>query len=439
MRTSETIRYYSQKGFRDFILEFSKNRELVPRFNEKFSERPQTFKFDAEIINVVRQGVTSFHASEERWTNPLTLSPDMDKKALNELRQKWDLIFDVDTKVFEYAKICAKLIIDALEFHEIKNPSVKFSGGNGFHIGIAFNKPTKIGNDLIKDMYPEAPRIIGSYLQELIKEYLRDELLAIDPIERISEKTKIPVSELMEGELFNPLKAVNIDPVAISSRHLIRAPYSLNEKKWLVSVPLNPKRIREFSLEEARPEKIDFKIGYLDTECDATELFRQAFDWHNKESAKKKEEHHEFKAELPKNAVNETNFPPCINRVLAGLVDGRKRALFSLIHFLHKCGYSWPIIRERALNWNEKNNPPLRTAYVKTQIEWAEKQGGLMPSNCNSPMYKDIGVCYPDGLCTKIKNPVTYALHKHKMLTKPEKKAKKKATKKGNPKPQVQT
>jgi len=410
MRASELVKYYSQQGFRDFLLEFSKGREVIPLFRGRFGSRPQTFRFDGELISVIRRGVSSFHCSEERWSNPMTLSPDMSKKELDNLRSGWDLIFDVDSRVLDYSKICTKLIIDALDFHDLSDVSVKYSGGSGFHVGVRFTSPKVIKGSHVKDLYPEAPRIIGLYVQEMIKDYLRDMILEKDTVEMIAKKTGIEL-----GEEFDPLKVVNIDPVAISSRHLIRAPYSLNEKKWFVSVPIDPKRILEFDREEARPENVKFDRGFLDKSVDAKELFVQAFDWYEREE-KKKVVKRKFTAEVPKDAVPETNFPPCVNYIFNGLPDGRKRAMFILINFYHKTGYSWPVIEERLAEWNEKNKPPLKANLIKAQIDWARKQGGLMPQNCANPNYKDIGICHPDALCGKIKNPVTYALHKTKML-----------------------
>jgi DNA primase large subunit len=228
---------------------------------------------------------------------------------------------------------------------------------------------------------------------------------------------------VIDDEEFNPLRVVNIDPVAISSRHLVRAPYSINEKQWLVSAPIDPKKILDFTKDDATPEKVKFDRGFLDKSIDASELFIQAFDWSEREDKKKKVKV-QYSSEVPKDAVSDDYFPPCINNILNGMSDGKKRALFMLINFFQKCGYTWPIIKERLLKWNEKNEPQLRKAYIASQINWAQKQGGLMPPNCSNPNYKDIGVCQPDNFCSKIKNPVTYALSKNKVMRKGKKKSK---------------
>ncbi|MBD3312545.1 hypothetical protein GF352_03790, partial [archaeon] len=177
MRTSKLVKYYSQKGFRDFMLRFSKGREVVPQFRGRFGSRPQTYRFDSELLNSIRRGASSFHFSEERWTNPMTLSTEMKDKELNNLRAGWDLVFDVDSRVLDYTKICTKLVIDALDFHGIEEVSVKYSGGSGFHVGVRFDNPTSIKSVPVKNLFPKAPRIIGLYVQEMIKDYLKEMLL----------------------------------------------------------------------------------------------------------------------------------------------------------------------------------------------------------------------------------------------------------------------
>lgn len=58
----------------------------------------------------------------------------MTEEQLNDLREGWDFLLDVDSKYLDYSKIAAQLLIQALEFHGIKNMNVKFSGSKGFHI-----------------------------------------------------------------------------------------------------------------------------------------------------------------------------------------------------------------------------------------------------------------------------------------------------------------
>ena len=107
-----------------------------------------------------------------------------------------------------------------------------------------------------------------------------------------------------------------------------------------------------------------------------------------------------------------------------GLSDGRKRALFILINFLTSLGWNYDDIEKYLKEWNKKNNEPLRENYLLGQLRYHKTQKKkILPANCNNMMYYvDIGVCKPDNLCTKIKNPVSYALRKSFFMRKEVKK-----------------
>ena len=109
--------YYSQQKVKKAIYEFSQNRETIPRYYEGFGKRPDTFQFENDILEQVRRGATSFHCSEEIWSDPLEISIDLSKDQFDELRIGWDLLLDIDSPYLEYSKIYTKLLINALRFH----------------------------------------------------------------------------------------------------------------------------------------------------------------------------------------------------------------------------------------------------------------------------------------------------------------------------------
>ena len=196
---------------------------------------------------------------------------------------------------------------------------------------------------------------------------------------------------------------------------MFRAPLSLNEKSGLVSIPI--KDIKTFKKEDAKPENVKVNSKFLDYEniipCSAKQLLLQAYDW----SMKKQEVKAENKriTGIPGKEIKEDFFHPCISKLLKGLSqDGRKRGVFILINFLVHMG--WPIdkIESFLLEWNKKNYEPLREGYIKAQILWYKKQNTkILPANCdNQAYYQSIGICYPDHLCAKIKNPVNYSIRK---------------------------
>jgi len=172
--------YYARKDVQQAIYDFCKNRETIPRYLEGFGKRPDVLDYSSDVLNSAKQGATSFHCSEELWSNPLDVHTDMTQEQLNELKIGWDFLIDIDSKYFDYSKIAAKLLIKALEYHGIKNIGVKFSGSKGLHILIPWKAfPQELNNEKTKDKFPEWPRIIAGYLQEIIKPSLDKEILRL--------------------------------------------------------------------------------------------------------------------------------------------------------------------------------------------------------------------------------------------------------------------
>jgi DNA primase large subunit len=110
---------------------------------------------------------------------------------------------------------------------------------------------------------------------------------------------------------------------------------------------------------------------------------------------------------------SEKNFPPCVKKILLGVQDGKKRALFALINFFRSIGTEKDELEKILYSWNEqKNQPPLQKGYISSQISWALKRKPIMPPNCKE-FYQGISVCFPDELCKLIKNPVNYVVKKN--------------------------
>src|SRR5271157_2748020 len=120
--------YYSRPEIQNILFEFSKDREVCPRYFEGFGKRPDSFQYPNDIFELAKKGATSFHCSEELWKDPLKVETGMSEKQLNELRKGWDLLIDIDSKYIDYSKIAAQSIIKLLNFYGIKNVGIKFSG-----------------------------------------------------------------------------------------------------------------------------------------------------------------------------------------------------------------------------------------------------------------------------------------------------------------------
>ncbi len=410
MTPAQIMEYYSRDDIRDALFGFSKQRETVGVYRSgSFGTRPNMLAYPSDIEQMVREGVVEFHTSLERWSNPMALKQDN----YQDLRIGWDLILDLDCKLFEHSKIAASVLCGALREHGISGFSVKYTGGKGFHIGIPWESiPKSVNFQPSAKQYPELARIAGLYLREFIREKLAKEILRKDSPEEIAEKTGVGLGKILTDTGINPYSVIEIDPVLISPRHLFRAPYSLNRKSFLVSLPIRPGDIMDFEKEHSSPHRIKADRGFLDSgeEDEAGPLFAEAMDWWGK---RKKEERKRKSREFSvTKKVTPGMFPPCIKTISEGLSDGRKRSVLILINFLSSVKWPWQDIENFILEWNSKNKPPLQENYVRGQLRWHRNRNKqILPPNCgNEGYYASIGVCRPDDICRSIKNPVGYPL-----------------------------
>ncbi|MEK6820221.1 MAG: hypothetical protein AABX71_00740, partial [Nanoarchaeota archaeon] len=121
------LSYYSRKDVQEAIFSFCRRRETIARHMDNFGSRPDTIEYPSDIVQQIKRGFTSFHCSEELWQDALKLSTELKPEQLDELREGWDLLIDIDSRYLDYSKIACLLIIEALKFHRIKNLGVKFS------------------------------------------------------------------------------------------------------------------------------------------------------------------------------------------------------------------------------------------------------------------------------------------------------------------------
>lgn len=225
---------------------------------------------------------------------------------------------------------------------------------------------------------------------------------------------------------FNLPAIVEVDTVLIASRHLYRMPYSLHEKSGLVSVPIPLDGVLSFNKEAAKPEKVSCDVPFLERSNvvpnEGAQLLVRAFD----DTYVPLEEQTKSSQviDVPSDAIGEEFFPPCIQLILQGLQDGKKRALFILVNFLRVAGWSAEQIKNKVYDWNKRNPEPLREQYLKGQLAQIKKgKTPLPPPNCsNKDYYISLLVCKPDDFCPKIRNPAMYARRKTLLAKKPRKK-----------------
>jgi len=428
---STLLKYYKRKDIQKAILTDAKDKEIAVKYSDKgFGKRPDTLQHEGDILELAKQGATSFHASEELWTNPLQIDTLMKDKEMQALRKGWDLVLDIDSCDLEFSKLGADLLIKALKYYNIKSIFCKFSGNKGFHIGVPFEAfPNKVHEKETRLLYPDGPRKIALYLREMIRKHLAKEILKKYEVKELMKKSNKKFSELIINNRLDPFALIDIDTILISKRHLYRMAYSFNEKSGLVSLPIAIDGVLGFDKEKAKPENIKPEKYFLErdkvTKGEAKQLIVQAFDFNIEKEDLDIKEKREFN--IPTKAVQEQFFPPCIKFILRGLEDGRKRALFILVNFLSSLGWGYEQMEKFLKDWNKRNSTPISEGYLTSQIKYHKTQKkNILPPNCaNNLYYKDLGVCKPDNLCGKIKNPVNYSTRKTFYLNK-EKKGKKK-------------
>lgn len=419
MDRNKIIDYYRQEDIASSILRVSKDREIGGTlYNSKYTSRPNVLQYKNDLMGMVKKGSVAFHASVERWKNPMKLDTKMREEEMDRLRKGWDLILDIDSDMgLEAAKLAARRIIEVLENYGIEGYGIKFSGRRGFHIGVPWKAfPKKVDFEKTSSQFPEIPQAVASFIREEIKSDLLQDLIDL-------KGSFHELSEEMEGhiERMTPFAFVEVEK-DWGKRHLFRIPYSLHDSTWLVSYPLHKEELEDFEMEDAEPEKVEGGRRFLkdvDRGC-ARDLVVDAMNLMSKRKERKVEDEEDVEEIKPEDPVPEERFPPCINNIFEGLSDGRKRSVFILITFLRRMSWDWEKVEGRLKEWNDKNDPPLPENYINTQLKWFKRQDRelVSPSCDNSLYYVSFGVCEPDEKCKQgtdeiqIKNPVVYPFKK---------------------------
>lgn len=431
------LKHYKRPEVQNAIVKAAENKEIAVVYGSKgYGKRPDVLKYPNDVLTLAKQGATSFHCSEELWNNPLQLHPGLSKTDMEALRIGWDLVLDIDCKWLEYSKIAGHLLVQALKYHDIKTMSVKFSGNHGFHIAVPFKAfPELWQSKNTKDLFPEGPRKIAALLKKMVMPHLGREIMKLEGNnwENIKQKTGLGDKELKLSEReLNVDSILEIDTILISPRHLYRMPYSFNEKSGLVSIPIQPEEILTFDKTQAITENVKVNMDFLDSTNtqpnEARKLIITAFDYSDEKKPQETEAKKQPQEYIgPSEAVPAQYFPPCINNILKGLQDGKKRSLFVMTNFLSSCGWNHQEIDKFIEEWNKKNPDPLREVYIKGQLRYHEQQKKkILPPNCaNAQYYKDLHICTPDNFCQKIKNPANYSLLKQKIVARDNEKSSK--------------
>ncbi len=423
------------------LLTVSGDREVVGIFKTgAFGQRPNLLVYPADITSMVRSGNVSFHGSVERWNNPMSLRSGMAKEEMDELRKGFELVIDLDVKVFKYAKLYAKIFYDELRSYGIRNIGVKYTGGKSFHMVVPFESfPENVNYKPTRTQYPLIPQAIVFYLKTRVIPKFMDEVLKIDDVYEIARKLEIPVENLIAAEgldvdrIIGPSKIGEMDDAQRSetkivegfvgrtiseyalftSRHMFRLPYSLHESSFRVSLPIKISQIDKFEKDDALPDKVRVKETFINCNdvCagDATPLITEAMDWYQsrikEETVKKK-----FVA-VNTDKITVEFFPPSIHKIMEGISDGRKRSVLILFNFLRNMNWKDDDIENFIVEWNQRNKPSLPSNYIRSQMRWLRASRVMMPPNFgNENFYKSMGINCDAELKSGAKNPVTYAI-----------------------------
>lgn len=406
MNRQQILEYYARDDIAGALIENSREREAVGTFFDgTYEKRPNIIQYPSDVVQMVRKGVVAFHFSVERWKNAMAITSEN----YNELRNGWDFVLDIDSKLgIEESRVAARLVCRALRKYGVRNYGIKFSGRRGFHISVGWEAfPKEVDYKPLAKMYPEAPRILASFIRRKISRALMKALL-----KRKSAKELIDILGEAPSKL-SPFYFVEIEK-DWGARHLFRAPYSLNEKTWLVSLPISRQQLRNFSADIADPKKVKPSEKFFVSENnEAEDLLLEALDWHAMHTKEEKKKEEPKRLVIYEKKVPEEFFPPCIKAILNGLADGRKRSIFTLVSFLKMMNWPAEEIESAVLEWNERNKPPLPRSILISQLRWNLINQRKPPNCTNETFCKSIGLY---DLCCKtvdhekmkIKNPIAY-------------------------------
>ena len=330
-------------------------------------------------------------------------------------------------------------------------------GNKGFHIGIPFEAFPPEAPGLVSGisqtrlLFPDLAKKTVLFLIHELKSKISKVILGyegggIKAIKRICEKYSIPQESLEYNEKkneFNFMKVIDIDTILITSRHLFRMPYSLNEKSGLASVPVDKSKVMEFDKDMAKPQNVnpssnkefEFLKYNLQHGQDGRVLLEKVYsdedymyDKMNLEYENRlKGSRDGFAFEITEE-VKVSDFPRTIQYVLnSKFEDGRKRALFLLMTFLTSVKWDIETVEQVVREWNDKQSNPLKLNYLMAQISWFKAQSKVLspPNFSNANYYFGIGI--PQKIVDddvnkfgkrKSKNPLHYVYLKLKLKSK---------------------
>ena len=65
------LRHYKRSDIQEAMVRAAEDKEIAVKYGDKgFGKRPDVLRNPRDVIEFAKNGATSFHCSEELWTNP---------------------------------------------------------------------------------------------------------------------------------------------------------------------------------------------------------------------------------------------------------------------------------------------------------------------------------------------------------------------------------
>lgn len=238
--------YYRRKGVSRAIIDFVYSGSSTPQREGGFyngnidgiqrhvpdSDGDSVLVIDsqAEFSKTLREGATAFYTSYWRYSDPSEPSG---------IRGR-DLVWSIKAKEggLSAAKKATMLFIESLEEEGLSHPSIKYSGELGFDVLIPledFQTGSPSDLDFLSDIHRDLTNSASDYIESR------------SSFGVMKDGSELRLIGKMGTCLLTELRW---------SRGLLLAPMSLHPSSGLVSVPLLPREVPEFSVVEASPDKV---------------------------------------------------------------------------------------------------------------------------------------------------------------------------------------
>lgn len=233
-KVKNSILDFFYSGSRDPIREgafYDKNKEEIRRQHPD-EGKDSVLVIDSEetMAEVLNSGARSFYGSYWRYSEPSETSGVIGR----------DLLWTIEAKEggLKVAKEMTNLFLEALESEGFPQPLVKYSGEVGFDILLPLEDLQITSEDhlsFLSDLHNELTEYSSGYIEE---------------------KTQFDRQKKKSGIRF----LGNMGTCFLTERRwrrgLLLAPMSLHPSSGLVSVPVRPSEVPEFSVIDATPKKV---------------------------------------------------------------------------------------------------------------------------------------------------------------------------------------